>query len=117
MRRTEREDEPLLRGRSLQLEVETLAERLAQREAPGAIDAAAEGRVQHELHAARLVEEAFQGKRVRRRHYAEGALAFAEILGDLRRGRFLEMPVGLQEPHCIVQLIVSPRVLGTGELE
>jgi hypothetical protein len=43
-----------------QLEVEALAELLAQREAPGAVDAAAEGRVQHELHAARLVEEALE---------------------------------------------------------
>ena len=45
-------------GRRLQLEVEAAAEALAQRQAPGAVDAPAERRVDDELHAARLVEEA-----------------------------------------------------------
>src|SRR2546429_3277614 len=54
----ERQDDALLGRRRLQLEVEALAEFLAQRQAPRAVNAAAEGRVQHELHAARLVEEA-----------------------------------------------------------
>ena len=49
-----------LGGRGLQLEVELAAEALAQRQAPGAVDARAEGRVHHELHAARLVEEALE---------------------------------------------------------
>src|SRR5437660_9044290 len=45
----EREDDALLRRRRLQLEIEALAELLAQGESPGAVDAAAERRVQHEL--------------------------------------------------------------------
>ena len=45
-------------GRGLQLEVEAAAEAFAQRESPGLIDAAAEGSVQDELHAAAVVEEA-----------------------------------------------------------
>ncbi len=44
------------RGR-LQLEVERAAKSFAQRHAPRAVDAPAEGRVNHELHAAALVEE------------------------------------------------------------
>src|SRR6185437_14871898 len=46
--------------RGLQLEVERAAEALAQRQPPGAVHPAAEGRVDDELHAARLVEEALE---------------------------------------------------------
>ena len=42
----------------LQFEVERAAEALAEREAPGFVDAAAEGGVDDELHAAAFVEEA-----------------------------------------------------------
>ena len=45
-------------GGGLQLEVEAAAEAFAQREAPGLVDAAAEGGVEDELHAAAFVEEA-----------------------------------------------------------
>src|SRR5687768_8045949 len=83
MRRADRENDSLLGGRRLQLEVESLAELLAQRETPGAIDPAAERRVQDELHAARFIEEALQGDGVGRRHDAETALCFGEVLRDL----------------------------------
>ena len=58
-------------GRRLELEVEGLAEALAQRHAPGAVDPAAERRVDDELHAARLVEEALGDDACLRRHGAE----------------------------------------------
>ena len=45
-------------GGGLELEVEAAAEALAEGEAPGLVDAAAEGGVEDELHAAALVEEA-----------------------------------------------------------
>ena len=48
----------VVRGGGLQLEIEGAAEALAQRQAPGAVDARAEGRVEDELHAAGFVEEA-----------------------------------------------------------
>ena len=87
MRRAERQEDALLRRRRLQLEIEALAELLAQSEAPGAVDAAAERRVQHQLHAARFVEEALEHQRLRGRNGAECALALAEIGRDLlRRG-------------------------------
>ena len=69
--RAEREQDAVVGGRGLELEVEGAAEALAQREAPGAVDAAAEGRVEDELHAARLVEEALGDDRVLRGHRAE----------------------------------------------
>ena len=45
-------------GGGLQLEVEAAAEAFAEGEAPGFVDAAAEGGVEDELHAAAVVEEA-----------------------------------------------------------
>ena len=71
--RPERQQQPVLGGRRLQLEVELAAEPLAQRQAPGLVDAAAERRVQHELHAARFVEEALEDQRLLRRQHAERA--------------------------------------------
>src|ERR1700757_2830451 len=53
----ERDVEAVVGGGGLQLEVEAAAEALAQRQAPGLVDPAAEGRVQDELHAAAFVEE------------------------------------------------------------
>ena len=54
----ERDVDAVVGGGGLQLEVEAAAEALAQREAPGLVDAAAEGGVEDELHAAAFVEEA-----------------------------------------------------------
>ena len=54
----ERDVDAVVGGGRLKLEIEAAAEALAQGEAPGLVDAAAEGRVQDELHAAALVEEA-----------------------------------------------------------
>ena len=54
VRRGQRQHDIVLGRRRLQFEVEFAAEALAQREAPGAVDPAAERRVDHKLHAARL---------------------------------------------------------------
>ncbi len=54
----ERDVEAVVCGGGLELEIEAAAEALAQGEAPGFVDAATEGRMQDELHAAALVEEA-----------------------------------------------------------
>ena len=54
----QRDVEAVVGGGGLQLEIEAAAEALAQRQSPGFVDAAAEGRVDDELHAAAFVEEA-----------------------------------------------------------
>ena len=61
--RPEREHDRLLVGRRLQLEAEAAAEALAQRQAPGAVDAPAERRVHHELHAARSRRRSARARR------------------------------------------------------
>ncbi len=54
----QRDDDAVIGGGGLQFEIERAAEALAQRQSPGAVDARAERRVDHELHAAAFVEEA-----------------------------------------------------------
>src|SRR3970282_20679 len=57
-RGAERKQDAVVGGRRLQLEVEALADTLAERHAPGAVDPAAEGRVDDQLLPAGFVEEA-----------------------------------------------------------
>src|SRR5437870_1938296 len=71
MLRAERQEHGVFGGGGLQLEVELPAESLAQRQAPGLVDAAPERRVQYQLHAAGLVEESLEDERVLRRDGAE----------------------------------------------
>ena len=71
VRRGEREHDVVLGRRGLQLEVELAAEALAQRQPPGAVEAAAVGRMDHQLHAAGFVEEALEHDRVLGRQAAE----------------------------------------------
>ncbi len=69
----EREEHAVVGRRGLELEVEVPTEPLAHEQAEGAVDPCAEGRVDDELHPARLVEEALGHNPRRRRHRAEGA--------------------------------------------
>src|SRR5262249_48378676 len=73
--------------RRLQLEIELAAEALAQGESPGAVDAAAERRMNDELHAADFVEKALEHDRVLRRQAAERGAGRREIFDQLLRRR------------------------------
>ena len=101
--RAERQHQRVLGGRRLQLEVELPAEPLAQRQRPRPVDAAAERRVQDELHAARLVEEALE----RRASPASGSRrAQRGPRADTRppaRAAASDMPVSRHEPFAIVE--------------
>ena len=82
----QRQHDRVLGRRGLQLEVEVAAEALAQRQAPGAVDAAAERRMDHQLHAARLVEEALDDDRARCVGSAPSAAsARREVVDELAR--------------------------------
>ena len=88
VRRGQRQHDIVLGRRRLQLEIEFAAEALAQGQAPGAIEAAAERRMDDELHAARLVEEALEDDRLLRRQRAKRGEARGEIFDELLgRGR------------------------------
>ena len=79
----QRDDDAVVGCRGLQLEVERAAEALAQREAPGPVDARAEGRVQHQLHAAAFVEESFGDDGVDARQRSERGGAGAHVKNGL----------------------------------
>src|SRR5437016_3692710 len=79
----ERKHDRIFGGRSLQLEVELAAEALAQRETPGAVDAAAEGRMNHELHAAGFVEETLEDDRLPGRHRTQRGAGCTQVLDEL----------------------------------
>src|SRR5205823_3502716 len=80
--RAEREKDGVLVRRGLQLKAETAAKPLAQREAPGAVDAVAERGVNHELHPAALVEEALQNDSLAGGNGPQRAAAFGEVFGN-----------------------------------
>src|SRR5262245_10590081 len=88
VRGRQRQDEAVFRRRRLKLEIELATEALAQREAPRAIDAAAERRMDDELHAARFVEEALEHDRLKRRQGAERDTRRGQIVHELCGGRF-----------------------------
>ena len=73
------------RGR-LQLEIELAAEALAQCQAPRLVDAAAERRVEDELHPARLVEEALEDQRLLGGNDAERARRVRQVRDGLLGG-------------------------------
>ncbi|MCY1273399.1 hypothetical protein D9M70_220080 [compost metagenome] len=86
----QRQDDRVLGGRRLQLEVEVAAEALAQRQAPGAVDAAAEGRMDHQLHAAGFVEEALQHQLRLARQHAQRRPCAGQVFDHLPRRRLVE---------------------------
>ena len=96
--RAERQQQRVLGGGRLQLEVELAAESLAQRERPRAVDAAAERRVQHELHAARLVEEALEHERLLRRDHAERPTPGGQVRDGLFGAARAQSPVSARQP-------------------
>ena len=57
---TKRKHYGIFGGGRLQLKIKLAAKALAERQTPGAIEAAAKGRMQHELHAATIVKEALE---------------------------------------------------------
>src|SRR5438874_11247272 len=105
--RTERQDDGIFRRRRLELEVEAAAEALAERETPRAIDAAAERRVEHQLHSARFVEEPLQDETLLRGDRAENLPRRPEILDDQAGARLVESDV-VDQPLNRRRGIVQP---------
>ena len=94
----ERKHDRVLGRRRLQLEVELAAEALAQRQAPGPVETAAEPGVDDELHPAAFVEEPLEHHCVAVGQGAEGGVRGTEVVDDLcggggvNPGTFDELP-------------------------
>jgi len=71
------QDQTVLQGRGLQLEVELAAEALAQGEAEGAVEARAVGAVDHQMRIAHLIDEALQDQVAPSRQRAQGGIGGA----------------------------------------
>ncbi len=97
MRCAERQYDAFVGSGGLELEVEALAEFLSEREAPGAVDAAAERGVHGELHPAAFIEEALEHQRLRAGHDTKCPLPLGQICRDLLGGGARELVV-LREP-------------------
>ena len=108
----ERQHDVVLGRRRLQLEVELAAEALAQCQAPGAVDAAAVGRMHDELHAARLVEEALQHDGVLRRQAAERRIGRAQVFDQLECGGLANADLIDQPAQCVLPVRIAPQPLG-----
>ena len=82
----ERQNDRVFRCGGLQLEIETATETFTQCEPPRAVDAAAERRVNDELHAAGFIEEAFEDDALLRRQMTERGVAGTQVFEELSTG-------------------------------
>ncbi len=72
MLRAQRQQHAIVVGRGLELEIEAAAKPFSQGQAPGPVDARAQRRVYHELHAPRFVEEPLEDNFFQRGHQPDG---------------------------------------------
>src|SRR5260370_20722554 len=83
MRRPQRENDRVFRGCGLQLAITSAAETFTESQAPGAIQASAEGRMNHHMRAAIFIEKTFHDYLLLRRHYSQRQLCGAKIVDNL----------------------------------
>ena len=101
--RPERQQDRVVRRRGLQLEVEATTKLLAQAHAESAVDPGPEGRVNDQLHAAGLVEEALGHQPRPGRHHTQRLHALLDVRVRLGRADRAQAALGLQQ---------LPRALG-----
>ncbi len=92
----ERNVQAVVGGGGLQFEIEGAAEALAQRQAPGLVDAAAEGRVNHELHAAAFVEKSLGDDGGLRGNRAQHGAPGDDVLDGLLGAGVVEAALALE---------------------
>ena len=111
MSRGQRQHDVVLSGCRLELEVELATEALAQRQPPSPIDAAAIGRVDHELHSTRLIEEAFEDEGILRWQATESAVRGAQIVDQLLGSRATKSKILRQPPQRAFALPIEAEAL------
>ncbi|MCY1409200.1 hypothetical protein D9M71_245400 [compost metagenome] len=79
----QRQHDRVLAGSGLQFEVERAAEAFAQGQAPGAIEAAAKGRMNDQLGAAGFIEKTFHHQRVLRGQGTQGLAGAGQVIDQL----------------------------------
>ena len=86
----------IIGGSGLQLEIEGTAKLFSQRQTPGFIDARAEGRVDHQLHAAAFVKKTLGNNHFLRRHGSQHGDSGQNVLDDLLRAGIVEAALRLE---------------------
>src|SRR3954471_10830650 len=81
----ERDVDTVVGGGGLQLEIESTAEPLSQRQAPRLVDAPAEGRMDYQLHSSTFIEEPFSDDRGRGRNRAKHSTPGDDVCNKLLR--------------------------------
>ena len=85
-----RQQEPVIGGGGLQLEIERAAKALPKGQSPGARDARSEGRMQNQLHASGLVKEPFCHNRFLGWQRTQFSRTGADVSGRLSGSGFIK---------------------------
>lgn len=118
--RTHGEHDAIVIRAGLQFEIECAAEALPQCKPPGTVDSSAKWRVNHKLHAARLIEEPLENNLPLGRHSADRRAFRRHVIRRLLRGPFVRSQFGVQ-PHgstldryrgALPNVFSQPRQLG-----
>ena len=105
----QRNVEPVVGSRRLQLKIESHAEPFAQRQSPGFVDPPAKRRVDHQLHSAALIKESLRDNRLLRRHRAQHHPPLQDVLNRLLGARIIQPAFFLQPRHCYRDFRLSRR--------
>src|SRR5208282_3445476 len=112
----ERNIQSVVGRRRLQLEIERPAEPLSQRQPPCLVDSPAERGVDHELHAAALVEKSLRDDRLLRWHGPKNGASRDQILDSLLgagliESAFLLQPIDGRRRACIAAHLARQKPL------
>ena len=102
----QRNVQPVIGSRGLQLKIKATAKALAQRQSPRLVDPAAKGCVQYQLHTAAFIEKAFRDNCVQRRHRAQHGAARRDVANQLLRTGIIHTAFLLQPRHRLCHLYV-----------
>ena len=114
----ERDIQPIVSSRGLQLEIERAAKTLAQRQPPGFVDARAKWGVDDQLHAAALVEKAFgddgglRGNSAEHRASSDDVFDGLDILERVLQDMYSEHPKELTKTVRRINKRKGPRRAG-----
>ena len=112
----QRDDDAVVRGGGLELEIERATETLAQRETPRPIDPGTKGCVQHELHAAALVEEPLGHDDGFRRQSPERRRTSTDVVNSLLGAGTVEAALGRHERDGLVSPLGATIAAPAGNL-
>jgi hypothetical protein len=86
----QRNVQPVISGRGLQLKIESHGRSACAAKSPGLVDAAAKRRVDDQLHPAAFIEKPLRNDGLLRRHRAQHGASLQNVFNRLLRARIVE---------------------------